>query len=357
MPETIVRRRDVLDQQSPTQHDSNGQSLLSFCSNDYLGLSTHPDVLAASSQALHTYGMGSRSSALLSGYSSLHEQLEAELARFFGFERAILFSTGYMANLGLLSTLLGPQQKVLMERRVHASIIDGVRLSGARFQRFRHQPPVCDADLIITEGVFSMDGDFAPLRDFPTDQRLLIDDAHAIGWAGSRGAGSLDLHQIAITPKHLMVGTLSKAFGCLGGFVAGCADVIEQLVQQSRPYIYTTALPVPIVAGALASLQIIENQPEHRQQLHRLIESFRAQASARHLPINASQSPIQILTIGSADQTVTIKEHLKKQGILVQAIRPPTVPDGRSRLRISLCAQHREQDIDQLCEALQDALT
>lgn len=354
-----MRERYCIDNINSTTREKGSRKLLSFCSNNYLGLANHPKIIQASHEALSKYGMGSRSSALLSGYSSLHQQLELELAEFLGTESAIVFSCGYMANIGLLSTLIGRHDHIFADQRNHASLVDGAQLSRAKI--FRHGFSPEKPSFIISDGIFSMEGDFA---DLPTlvdiarqsQSTLIIDDAHAIGWAGATGKGSFEHFDIAIKANHILVGTLSKAFGCYGAYVAASKDVIEQLIQQARSYIYTTALPPHIIAGNLAALKIIREDQQPRQQLKRNIDYFTHRAKDNALNILPSSSPIQSIIIGSNDDTMRIAKSLENKGILVQGIRPPTVPQNTSRLRISLNAEHNQQQIDQLITELKHEL-
>lgn len=309
--------------------------------------------------ALSKYGMGSRSSALLSGYSSLHQQLESELAEFLGTESAIVFSCGYMANIGLLSTLIGRHDRIYADQRNHASLVDGAKLSQAKI--FRHGQAPEKNSFVISDGVFSMEGDFADLSELNqvathTQSTLIIDDAHAVGWAGANGKGSFEHFDIPIQKNHILVGTLSKAFGCYGAYVAASKDVINKLIQNARSYIYTTALPPHITAGSLAALKIIRENEQPRDQLKNNIKYFTQRAKENVLNILPSSSPIQSIIIGSNKDTMGIAKSLENKGILLQGIRPPTVPKNTSRLRISLNADHTEQHIDQLIGELKNAL-
>jgi len=361
MPEVVVRERQTLDHIDAIYKNKSGKTLLSFCSNDYLGLANHPDIISAATDHLNKHGMGARSSVLLSGYSSVHEQLELELAAFFGFERALVFSTGYMANLAVISTLFDSTHRIALDRRCHASIYDGVLLSRAKFTRFRTPQPMPEHHAIITEGVFSMDGDFAPLDKITTmvgdDQLLIVDDAHGIGWAGVRGRGSFEVFGCEPKQNHILMGTMSKTFGCHGAFVAGSFDVIEELIQDARPYIYTTSLPPHIFASARTALKILDKENWRREKLNDNISYFQTQAKDRGLSVLPSSSPIQVFVIKDSVRTMAIKNALENEGIMTQAIRPPTVPNNSSRIRISLSALHEHSHIDQLLEALAHATT
>jgi 8-amino-7-oxononanoate synthase len=343
-----------------------GRRLLSFCSNDYLGLASHPDVVAALADGAHRYGAGSGASHLVSGHSRAHHVLEEELAEFVGRPRALLFSTGYMANLALASTLVGRRDAVFEDRLNHASLIDAAVLSRARLHRYPH----ADADalarllatndaprkLVLTDGVFSMDGDAAPAPSLAHVARaagawLAVDDAHGLGVVGPTGRGTLEATGLGAGQVPILVGTLGKALGTFGAFVAGSEALIEALVQLARPYIYTTALPPAVAEATRASLRCVRSG-EARGRLWARIHQFRAGARDLGLPIRASDSAVHALVVGSADAALRVSEGLRERGVLVPAIRPPTVPEGTARLRITLCADHRADHVDRLLEVL-----
>ena len=343
-----------------------GRELLLFCSNDYLGLATDPRLAKAAQRAADEFGWGSGASHLVSGHSPLHHQLEERLAELTGRSRALLFSTGYMANIAVLSALLGRGDSLIQDKLNHASLIDGARLGGARLRRFTHNDlDSLQRQLLASEGrklvavdaVFSMDGDMAPLADQAElcrrgDAVLMADDAHGFGVLGESGAGSashwgLDQEQLPI-----LMGTLGKAIGSFGAFVAGSETLIEALIQFARPYVYTTALPPAVAAASIAALDIIAAEPERRQTLNARIQQFRTGADALGLNLMASETAIQPLMIGSDGEALQLSQRLEQAGFLISAIRPPTVPEGTARLRITLSAAHTESDIDQLLEAL-----
>jgi 8-amino-7-oxononanoate synthase len=342
-----------------------GRTLVDFSSNDYLGLARHP-TLAAAMRACAA-GTGSGASHLVSGHGSEHARLEEELAAFTQREAALLFSTGYMANLAVLSSLSGRGERVLLDRLSHASLIDGARLSGAMLRRYAHgdaheaarlarEDPGRTA-LIATDGVFSMDGDVAPLAALASAARaaqawLVVDDAHGLGVVGAGGRGALELEGVSGEDAPVLVGTLGKAFGSFGAFVAGSAELIEFLVQRARPYIYTTALPQPVAAASRAALAVAQRESWRRERLGALIERFRRQAGAARLPLTASVTPIQPLVLRSEAAVLAAQRALTERGFLVVAIRPPTVPRGSARLRVTLSAAHSEAQVDQLVEAL-----
>jgi len=369
----LYRRRRVLSGPQGPHLSVDGRGLLAFCSNDYLGLANHPQVIAALQRGAARYGVGSGAAHLVCGHSTAHQALEEELADFTGRPRALLFSTGYMANLGVISALAGHGQQVFEDRLNHASLIDGARLSGARLRRYPHGdlPALArllgrqgagrahgpSAPLIATDGVFSMDGDVAPLCALAEVAEaegawLLVDDAHGLGVLGASGRGSLELAGLGAAQVPILMGTLGKAFGTFGAFVAGGEDLIETLIQRARSYIYTTALPPAVAEATRASLRLVRAEPWRRDHLRALIGRFRRGASALGLPVTDSQTPIQPLVLGDSRRALLWSQALEAAGILVTAIRPPTVPQGTARLRLTLSAAHSETDVDRLLEAL-----
>jgi len=302
----------------------------------------------------------------VTGHSEAHHVLEEELATFVGAERALLFSTGYMANLALAGTLLERQGTVFEDKLNHASLIDAARLSGAAIKRFRHGDldrlaqllsGVHGDKLILTDGVFSMDGDLANLPRLLALARdheawLLIDDAHGLGVLGDHGCGSFEHWQQPLAAPAILLGTLGKAFGTFGAFIAGNAEVIETLIQQARPYIYTTALPPALAEATRVSLQIVQQEGWRRSALRERIAQFRAGMAALGYSLPDSETPIQPVVLGTADAALAASDALRARGILVPAIRPPTVPAGTSRLRISLSATHDAEHIEQLLAAM-----
>jgi 8-amino-7-oxononanoate synthase len=343
----------------------DGKDMLLFCSNDYLGLANHPNLIRAMHSAADTYGVGSGASHLVCGHSSAHHQLEERLAAFTGRDRALLFSTGYMANLGVITALVGRSDAVFEDRLNHASLLDGGLLSGARFQRFVHndvndlerrlQRSESQRKLVVVDNVFSMDGDQAPLPALATvaldnNAWLMADDAHGFGVLGARGGGcaeSLDQNQLPI-----LMATLGKAIGGFGAFVAGSEALIESLIQFARPYIYTTAMPPAVAAANLAALELLSTEAWRREKLSDNIRRFRQGAAQLSLPLMSSDTAIQPLTIGRDQDALELSFALEERGLLVSAIRPPTVPEGTARLRITLSAAHSPDQIDQLLDAL-----
>lgn len=349
----------------------DGKPYLAFCSNDYLGLANHPDVISALQASAQTFGVGSGASHLVAGHSSEHHALEEELAAFTGRERALLFSTGYMANMGAITALVGQGDAIFEDRLNHASLLDAGLLSGARFQRFLHndvdnlQNRLDKTDaarkLIVVDGVFSMDGDCAPLPELAAlaqknNAWLMVDDAHGFGCLGKTGAGSAEHFGLTQEQLPILMGTLGKAAGSFGAFISGSEILIETLIQFARPYIYTTAMPPAVAAATRASLRIIQHEHWRREHLAQLIAHFRKGAAALGLQLMDSFSPIQPIVIGDEAKALLISQKLAERGILIIAIRPPTVPVGSSRLRITFSAQHTIEQVDQLLAVLADVI-
>lgn len=345
----------------------NTKKWLSFSSNDYLGLASHPEVVQACKKGLEQYGVGSGAAQLLGGYSYAHHALEEELAAFLGYERVLLFSTGYMANLGVITSLFNKRRDkhIFVDRLSHASIIDGGCSVGTNFKRYQHLDTQhlerilaktnSKYKLISSEGVFGMDGDLAPLSKLSAIARennswLMIDDAHGIGFLGEQGRGSLSYHNLLIEDVQILVGTFGKAFGTFGAFVAGSDIIIESLIQFARTYIYTTALSPAIVQATRASLKLLQDENWRREHLVSLIKKFKQGAQQLNLPLLPSITPIQSIIIGNVACASAVALRLKQLGILVALVRPPTVPINTSRLRISLNANHTEKEIDYLLD-------
>ncbi len=348
-----------------------GRRCLSFCSNDYLGLANHPAVVSALRAGAERWGVGSGASHLISGHTAAHHALEEELADFLGRERVLLFSTGYMANLGVVTALCGRRDTVLEDRLNHASLLDAALLSGARLRRYPHREVAAARRrlaavrggrvLLVTDGLFSMDGDLAPLPQLAAlaqeeDAWLMVDDAHGIGVLGRGGRGCLERFGLSPAEVPVLVGTLGKAFGVFGAFVAGSEAVIETLIQRARSYIYTTALPPAVAEAARAGLALIREEPWRRERLHTLIRHFRQGVRQLGLELLPSETPIQPLPVGDSRRVLRIGEALRETGIWVGAIRPPTVPRGSARLRITLSACHTEEDVDRLLDALEQVV-
>jgi 8-amino-7-oxononanoate synthase len=364
----LLRRLRILDHADGPWLDVGNGRLLSFCSNDYLGLAQHPQLVAALTRAARQGGVGSTSAHLICGHRTEHAELEEALAVWTGRERALLFSTGYMANLGVLQAVLARGDICVQDKLNHACLLDGAKLSGAELKRYPHADVAAAARqlatrpdaaaLLATDGVFSMDGDVAPLRELATlcareRTTLLVDDAHGLGVLGEHGAGSVSAADLSQHEVPLLMATLGKALGCMGAFVAGPAALIDGLIQFARPYIYTTAMPPALAAAALESVQLAQTEDWRREKLAALIARFRHGAAELGLPLAASFSAIQPLLLGSADAALAAAQALERLGLLVSAIRPPSVPLGQARLRITLSAAHEDAHVDRLLDALE----
>ena len=373
----LYRSRRVLESPQTPQVVVDGKQYIAFCSNDYLGLANHPDVVAAFQRAANSFGVGSGASHLVAGHSSEHHALEEELAAFTGRTRALLFSTGFMANMGAITALVGQGDAIFEDRLNHASLLDGGLLSGARFQRFLHNDLInlqsrldkarlnkTDAErkLIVVDGVFSMDGDCAPLPELAAlaqknNAWLMVDDAHGFGCLGKTGGGSVEHFNLTQNEIPILMGTLGKAFGTFGAFIAGSENLIETLIQFSRSYIYTTAMPPAVAAATRVSLRLLQAENWRREHLQILIAHFRTGAQQLGLQLLNSFSPIQPIIIGDEARALAIAEQLAERGLLIIAIRPPTVAPGSSRLRVTFSAEHTLAQVDQLLNALSDILS
>ena len=355
--------------QSPQQPHMtiNGEKFLTFCSNDYLGLANHPDILNAFKQAADKYGIGSGAAHLINGHSIEHQLLEEELAEFTGRDRALLFSTGYMANLGVVNALMERGDMIFADRLNHASLIDAGLLSNAKTKRYAHNDikaleklytkNTSKNTMILTDGVFSMDGDIAPVKQLSAIAKqhnawLMVDDAHGFGTLGQTGAGLLEQEKLNQDNAPILMATLGKAIGTTGAFVAGSTELIEYLIQTARTYTFTTAMPPAIAAATRASLKIVQQDSERREKLNQHILQFKKGADELGIELMPSDSAIQPIMIGSTEKTVRISERLRDSGILVTAIRPPTIPEDTARLRVTLSAKHTKGDIVKLLDAL-----
>ena len=364
----LMRSRLTLESAQGPRIRIDGQEHVAFCSNDYLGLAADPRIVAAVVKAVQRYGVGSGASHLVTGHSVAHDRLETALAELVRMPRALLFSTGYLANIGVVTALAGREDAVFSDALNHASLIDGIRLSHAQVVRFAH----CDVNalgraleqsqarsrFVVTEGVFSMDGDIAPLPAILElcerfEAWLLVDDAHGFGVLGAEGRGVLEHFGIA-SPRIIYVGTLGKAAGVSGAFVAGAATMVETVLQRARSYIYTTASPPFLAAAVEASLTIIREETWRRRRLSALIDLLKRGLRGSRARLSPSETPIQPLIIGGNADAVRASQALRERGIIVPAIRPPTVPEGTARLRISLSSAHDEADVEGLVVALRD---
>ena len=362
----LLRKRRVVSSPQSTQLVVDGKTYLSFCSNDYLGLANHPALTEALISGANEYGVGAAASHLISGHMAPHEELEIALAQFIGLPRALYFSNGYAANTGVIPALAGRGDAVFSDALNHACIIDGARLSRAEVQVYRHADSaelarLLDASraarkLVVSDAVFSMDGDIAPVAELVAlcerhDAWLLLDDAHGFGVLGAKGHGVLE-HFDLRSRNVVYMGTLGKAAGVSGAFVAGQADVIEWLVQHARTYVFSTASPPALAVALLESLRLIELESWRREQLQTL--AARLRDGLAELPWNLlpSQTAIQPLIIGDNEAALNVMARLQEMHIWAPAIRPPTVPEGTARLRISLSAAHTIADIDRLIDGL-----
>ncbi|WP_421683461.1 8-amino-7-oxononanoate synthase [Stutzerimonas urumqiensis] len=362
----LYRQRPLLESPQQPEVRVDGERLLNFCSNDYLGLANHPDVIAAMRAGAEQWGVGGGASHLVIGHSTPHHQLEEALAHFTGRPRALLFSTGYMANLAAVTALVGQGDTVLEDRLNHASLLDAGLLSGARFSRYLHNDAGSLAKrldkasgntLVVTDGVFSMDGDLAGLPALCSAARakgawMMVDDAHGFGPLGATGGGIVQHFGLGIDEVPVLVGTLGKAFGTAGAFVAGSDELIETLIQFARPYIYTTSQPPAVACATLKSLQLLREESWRREHLNRLIARFRQGAAEIGLALMDSPTPIQPVLVGDSARAMRLSALLREGGILVGAIRPPTVPAGSARLRITLTAAHSEAQLERLLQTL-----
>ncbi|WP_295006804.1 8-amino-7-oxononanoate synthase [uncultured Dechloromonas sp.] len=366
----LTRRRRVLDSPAGRIATVDGRQLLNFASNDYLGLAGNADIAAALAAGATQWGAGSGASHLVSGHLTPHQQLEEEIAAFTGFPRALTFSTGYLANLAVTPTLAGRGDAVFADKLNHASLIDAMQLAkanGAEVQRYPHNDvaalermlaaSTARRKVIVTDAVFSMDGDLAPLPlIFDLAERhdawLVIDDAHGFGVLGRHGEGSLAHFNLPASPRILLMGTLGKAAGVGGAFVAGSDTAIEYLLQKGRSYIFTTAAPPAVACALSASLRIIRDGDALRAKLMARIAQLRDGLAGK--PLLPSATAIQPYIVGANEPAVALSKALWERGLWVPAIRPPTVPKDTARLRISVSAAHTAADIDQLLSALKE---
>ncbi len=362
----LRRSRRVLDSPQGARVEIDGRSVVNFSSNDYLGLANHARLRAAAHRAIDEFGVGAGASPLVSGHLRVHREAEERFARFSGLPCALLFASGYAANLGILAALCDRHAEIFADRLNHACLNDGALLSRATFTRYPHldletlsrqlAASKADVRLVATDTVFSMDGDLAPVRELLAlcerhDAWLVLDDAHGIGTLGATGRGALEFFNVR-SPRIVYMATLGKALGGYGAFVGGAAEMVEWLVQRARTLIYSTALPPMAPAAAIAALDLVDADPSLVARLRERIAQFRAAADSIGLRLEASTTPIQPLVLGDAGWAVSASQRLLGQGWLVPAIRPPTVPEGTSRLRISLSAAHTREQVEGLVAAL-----
>ncbi len=370
----LLRQRRLLDSPQAEHIVANGKPYLSFCSNDYLGLANHPALIKTMQNAAADSGVGSGASGLVTGHHRYHDDLEKQLAAFVSLPAALLFSTGYMANIGVLGALVGRGDAIFADKLNHACLNDGGYYSLAEFNRFAHNDVVAlekllkasqaKHKLIAVDAVFSMDGDIAPLPQYLAlceqyDAYLYIDDAHGFGVLGEHGKGSLSHFQVAKnmpkSPRMMMMATLGKAAGVAGAFVAGEQVVIDYLIQTAKSYVYSTPAPPALSATLAASINLIEQGDDLRAHLQNLITTLKQNLQLKKWQLSPSETAVQPLIVGSNHAALALSEHLQKQGILVPAIRPPTVPVNTARLRISLSSAHSKSDVIQLAKAINQA--
>ncbi len=365
--EHLYRQRPLLQTPQGPLVVVDGKPLLAFCNNDYMGLANHPEVIAAWQAGAERWGVGGGASHLVIGHSTPHHELEEALAELTGRPRALLFSNGYMANLGTVTALVGQGDTVLEDRLNHASLLDAGLLSGARFSRYLHndvtslesrlEKAVGDT-LVVTDGVFSMDGDVADLPALARTAKakgawLMVDDAHGFGPLGANGAGLVEHFGLSMEDVPVLIGTLGKSFGTSGAFVAGSEELIETLIQFARPYIYTTSQPPALACATLKSLELLRTEQWRREHLSQLIRQFRQGTEQLGLQLMDSFTPIQPILIGDAGRALRLSQLLRERGVMVTAIRPPTVPVGSARLRVTLSAAHTEAQVQLLLNALE----
>ncbi len=367
--EGLLRQRRLLDSPQAEHIVANDQHFLSFCSNDYLGLANRPELIAAMQKAAGESGVGSGASNLITGHHRYHDELEKQLAKFVELPAALLFSTGYMANIGVIGALMDRHDAIFADKLNHACLNEGAYLSRAAFHRFPHndvaalekllKESTATHKLIAADAVFSMDGDIAPLPEYLAlcekyDAYLYIDDAHGFGVLGEHGKGSLSHFKLK-SPRIIMMATLGKAAGVAGAFVAGEQVVIDYLIQKANSYVYSTPAPPALSATLTESVRLIEAGDDLRTHLQKLIALLKSRLNTKRWQLLSSDTAVQPLVVGGNREVLALSEYLQGKGILVPAIRPPTVPAGTGRLRISLSAAHTEDDVKKLVAALHEA--
>jgi len=370
--EDLLRRLRTVASVDGARVIIDGKTLLNFASNDYLGLAQHPALLEALIRAAKEWGVGATAAHLLGGHREEHAALEQKLARWTGRERGLMFSTGYMANLGVMQALLGDGDLCAQDKLNHACLLDGAKLAGCELKRYVHAD-VSSAErqlasrpeaaaLVATDGVFSMDGDVAPLAQLAAlckaqQATLMVDDAHGLGVLGDEGAGSLVEAGLTQRDAPVLMATLGKALGVAGAFVAGSASLIDGLVQFARTHVYTTAMPPALAAATSAAVDIARFEDWRRARLRRLVAHFRHGATERGVALLDSRTPIQPVLVGESRTALDAARHLEMLGYFVPAIRPPTVPEGKARLRVTLSALHEESEVEGLLNALARAVS
>ena len=367
----LYRNLTAVENAQDTYIKIEGKTYLSFCSNNYLGLANHPSVVAAVKAAVELYGWGAGASRLVSGNMTLHETLENEISKFKKKDAAIVFPTGYMANLGVITSLVSNGDLVICDKLNHASIIDGCRLSGADFRVYAHcnmeklenilkKSAKYNCKLIVTDSVFSMDGDLAPLPDLVKiaakyNAMLMVDEAHGTGVFGENGRGVVEHYNLS-NEVYVVMGTLSKAIGSLGGYVSGDSDLISYLRNKARSFMYTTALPPAVCAASIAGIKLIQEDPSMRVSLWNNVCFIKDKLNSLNINTISSESQIIPILIGDAKKAVKVSKLLYENGILIPAIRPPTVPANSSRLRMTVMSSHTKQNLERLSQTLSDVL-
>ncbi len=354
----------------------NGRNVLLFSSNNYLGLANHPEVIRTSVEATQKYGVSSGASRLISGNMTLHEELEQRIAQFKGTEAAIVFSSGYMTNLGVIPALVGAKDLIVADKLNHASLIDGCRLSGATFRVYPHKNlkrlkellekrNQYKRALIVTDSVFSMDGDIAPIPELlklaeKYDAWLMMDEAHATGILGKTGRGSLEHFNLRPSEHLIQMGTFSKALGSFGGFIAGSKVLIEYLKNTARTFFYSTSLPPGVLAASIKAIEIVDKEPERLKNLWGNVAHFKngmkKVGARRAVPLPDSETPIIPILTGENERTLKLAEKLFEEGIFVPAVRPPTVAKGKCRLRFTVMATHTEEQIERCLKILRNIM-
>jgi 8-amino-7-oxononanoate synthase len=367
--EGLTRKRRMLETPQGARVKVDGREYVAFCSNDYLGLAAHPELVAAACDGAASFGVGAGASHLVLGHSTAHQALEDALARFTRLPAALYFASGYMANLGLVTALAGRNAAIFADKLNHASLNDAALLSRAEFRRYPHLDLAAldrlltesraERKLIVTDAVFSMDGDIAPVPDLVEiaarhDAWLVIDDAHGFGVLGAGGRGVLELMN-ARSPRIAYMATLGKAAGVYGAFVAGEPELIALLIQRAHTYVYTTAPPPLLACALLKSVELIEREEWRRSHLRALVATLKTGLTGSACRLLPSDTAIQPLIVGGNAEAVALSAQLAERGVLVPAIRPPTVPRGTARLRISLSADHRIDDVECLVQALRSS--
>jgi len=363
----LYRKRNILQGPQGRKIILNNKQVLNFSGNDYLGLANHPEVKESFINAAHQYGVGSGAAHLVNGHTQAHHELEEELADFCGYPRTLLFSTGYMANLGVAQSLCTKNARIIEDKLNHASLLDAANISNAQLIRYRHKDydnlqhklKHCESavKMVSSDSVFSMDGDEADIQQMikhcqTHNAYLMLDDAHGFGVLGKDGRGSLSHQQIAAPDVSVYMATLGKALGTAGAFIAGSEELIETLIQTARCYIYTTAMPAAVAKATHTSLHLLVRENWRQQTLKKNIYFFKTLASQAELNLLPSNTAIQPVIIGNAQSALNISQQLLNQGFHVAAIRPPTVPKNTARLRVTLRADHTEEDIERLISAV-----